>query len=673
MFSSRNMSRLATFGLGAILLFLSGFAVWAAATSKASAESAKRSGVVADAYRQAQYAIAVELIGHQAVLAKLLPGSEAMPGHSGGGHTGHAGHSASGDHSGHDSNAGHSGHSEAGGEQGRSHASGSGAHSHATTPTNPKAAAAPNAAHPGHDLDAGHDKAARQLIDGMQVVRANGNARDRALANHILQHHQQHLDAFSEVFKAVERGDGERALAIQNREVEPVFSHVQKKVAAAAARHRTESLRQLQALTRTEELVFTGTLIAFIVGLLLLALFVAVLRAAGRRLDEARQTEMERLEHAALTDNLTGLRNHRAFHEDLAREIERAARGAAPLGLVMLDLDGLKRANDTEGHQRGDEMIIAVAEGLRSTLRGSDAAYRIGGDEFAVILGGESAWGAFRFAQRLHTNLELSTSQTKVSVTAGVAEINGSENKDVLIRHADLALIEAKRTSQKALIYSDGLEPHHAPVERDGAAEQHHRLTLTTALARAVDAKDSYTRSHSETVSEISSLIAEELGLPADHVAKIRLAGLLHDVGKIGISDAILQKPAKLNDREFEVMKTHATLGHSIVYAAELYEEAEWIRHHHERLDGRGYPDGLSGESVPLESRIILVADAFEAMTSDRPYRTGRPESDALEELERNAGSQFDPDCVAALRRALSTKTTSRIPAEAPTALDAVA
>ena len=134
---------------------------------------------------------------------------------------------------------------------------------------------------------------------------------------------------------------------------------------------------------------------------------------------------------------------------------------------------------------------------------------------------------------------------------------------------------------------------------------------------------------------------------------KLRLAGLLHDVGKIGIADAILQKPAKLTDEEYELMKTHSALGHSILYAAELFDESQWVLHHHERIDGRGYPDGLCADAIPIESRIILVADAFEAMTSDRPYRRGRAEPEAIAELLRHAGSQFDPQCVNALTRVL--------------------
>ncbi len=374
-------------------------------------------------------------------------------------------------------------------------------------------------------------------------------------------------------------------------------------------------------------------------------------KRAERELERARQTEVERLELAAVTDHLTGLRNHRAFHEDLFRELARRDRLHSPLTVVLLDLDGLKGTNDRLGHERGDEDLRTVARCLRETLRDADAAYRIGGDEFALILPHQRGWDGFRLSQRLGATLAALTGPRRPSVTVGVAEATGAVPKDTLIRQADLALLEAKRSRRSVLIYS----PEHEPLlaEPDRAAQQHHLQTLTTALARAVDAKDSYTRSHCETVSETCTLIAAGLGLEPERIAKIRLAGLLHDVGKIGIADAILQKPAALNLEEFETMKTHVELGFRIVSGAELEDEAFWILHHHERPDGRGYPEGLLGDAVPLESRIIHVADAFEAITSDRPYRAAAPESHAFLELERHTGTQFDSACVAALRSAL--------------------
>ena len=188
-----------------------------------------------------------------------------------------------------------------------------------------------------------------------------------------------------------------------------------------------------------------------------------------------------------------------------------------------------------------------------------------------------------------------------------------------------------------------------APTE-----DEHHTRTLASALARAVDAKDAYTRSHCQTVSQLCGLIGAELGFETGRLTRLRLAGLLHDVGKIGVPDAILNKPAALTDQEYEQMKRHALLGYDIVRAADMDVEATWVRHHHERFGGGGYPDGLAGEDIPLESRVILVADAFEAMTSDRPYRRAPGQSFAIVELGANAGTQFDPAVVEALTRVLA-------------------
>ncbi|MDA0184024.1 diguanylate cyclase [Solirubrobacter phytolaccae] len=366
-----------------------------------------------------------------------------------------------------------------------------------------------------------------------------------------------------------------------------------------------------------------------------------MLRQHRRRLDAAQRQEIERLSEMASSDPLTALRNHRLFHEDLARELQRSGRTGIPLALVLLDLDNLKTLNDTHGHQAGDRCLQALAHALRDSLRATDTAYRIGGDEFAVILPDARAWGALEFVQRLHHRFS--------GVTAGIAAAESLTSRDALVHDADMALLTAKRSHQRVLVYTDDMDPGAtAPTVDD-----HHTQMLAAALARAVDAKDAYTRSHCNTVSQLSALVATELGFTGDRLAKIRLAGLLHDVGKIGVPDAILNKPAGLTDDEYELMKQHAQLGFEIVDAAGLPEQARWVRHHHERIDGRGYPDGLSGDEIPLESRIILVADSYEAMTSDRPYRRAPGREFALDELARHAGSQFDPDVVEALTRVL--------------------
>jgi diguanylate cyclase (GGDEF)-like protein/putative nucleotidyltransferase with HDIG domain len=389
---------------------------------------------------------------------------------------------------------------------------------------------------------------------------------------------------------------------------------------------------------------FVGLLgmgLVFVVGLAV-TLFL-LLRFAGYRPVGRHERKLEQLQHVALTDNLTGLRNHRAFHEDLSREIERRNRTGSTFAVVMIDLNGLKQLNDTYGHQAGDEKIKALGDCLQASVRGTDCAYRTGGDEFMVLLPGARAWAALTFANRLHGE----AGRAEVGISVGITESTRTESRDSLVAQVDIALYEAKRSKLKTVVYNPGLDPKAPEPVRDN--RRHHQRVLATALARAVDAKDAGTRNHCETVAAISALIAHRLGLDNDRIERVRLAGLLHDVGKIGIADAILQKPEKLLREERAIMSTHTTIGHAIVSATDLEEEARWVLHHHERWDGAGYPHGLSGEDIPLESRIILVADAFEAITSDRPYRAGRPPEAALEELVAHAGTQFDPLCVAAL------------------------
>lgn len=356
-----------------------------------------------------------------------------------------------------------------------------------------------------------------------------------------------------------------------------------------------------------------------------------------------------RLRDGLVRDGLTGLRNHRVFHHDLRDAIDNARLTDSTFALVVLDIDGLAAINEADGHDEGDRVLRTAAKELRAAVQSAENVYRIGDDEFAAILQGATDWGGFRLARRVREAV-LNQSGAAPKLSGGVAEFNDSCDANMMLRHAHLALGEAKRGDRQILIYSESFllarQKRHLPSLR-------HQATFAQALAQAVDVKDSYTRSHCETVAETCVAIGAELGLEPDHLSRLRLAGLLHDVGKIGIPDEILQKPCSLNAEEMEIMKTHSTLGHSIVEAADLPEEAYWILHHHERVDGAGYPGGLKGEDIPLESRIILVADTLEAMTSVRPYRQARPESEALIELRRLHGTQFDGTCVEALERVL--------------------
>jgi diguanylate cyclase (GGDEF)-like protein len=485
--------------------------------------------------------------------------------------------------------------------------------------------------------------AAATIASSLGVLEREGTAADQALRARIERSELFYAADMNGSFAALEAGNADRA-AIFETAADPSSQALQTLVSERGPRLASESLREIGALRSLQDRILHYTLLSVVVGALVVLALWLVLRSLRRRIDDATADELERLERATLTDSLTGTRNHRAFEEDLARALAHRRRHGTGLSLVMIDLDGLKAINDQQGHQAGDRAIKTVADVLRGALRAEEVGYRTGGDEFAALLPEASAWGAFSFAQRLHDS--LIADGARVGVSVGLAEATETSTRDGLVEQADLALSEAKASGRDTILFVPGMA---RPQPADDGEDRRHRGTLASALARAVDAKDAYTRSHSETVAELCAMIAVDLGLEPERVASIRLAGLVHDVGKIGVPDAILQKPDRLDAAEYETIKTHSALGHRILQGTDLSHEAPWVLHHHERMDGGGYPDGLAGSDIPLESRIIHVADAFEAMTSDRPYRRGMPESDALEELRRHTATQFDPACVTAL------------------------
>ncbi len=487
------------------------------------------------------------------------------------------------------------------------------------------------------------------LASALQVVRANRSA-DPALVERVIASNAAATEWFARLRARAAVSDYAGVVAIDDHQLQPRFDAMTVQLDRAAADYRRLALASLQKAQSSERMVLAVVAITIAMGVLLLLSAAATMRYRAR-LERVRGKEVERLKRAALVDNLTGLGNHRAFEEDVALALAESMAAERPLSLALLDLDGLKQINDRHGHQAGDECIRILASVL-AQAGPQISAYRIGGDEFALLARDLRSVDTLYLVQHLQSTMATASGDRPVAASAGAAEASPDLDRDTLIRRADLALIQAKRSHRRCVLYNETLEP--ILELPDAIAERRHTDALATALARAVDAKDAYTHSHCETVSELCAMIGQQLALAPERVAKLRLAGLLHDVGKIGIIDSILQKPAPLTDAEYEVMKTHTRLGHAIVSAAERSEEAEWILHHHERIDGSGYPDGLAGEAIPLESRIILVADAFEAITADRPYRAHRSQEVALAELERCAGSQFDARCVEALRHCVA-------------------
>jgi diguanylate cyclase (GGDEF)-like protein/putative nucleotidyltransferase with HDIG domain len=348
----------------------------------------------------------------------------------------------------------------------------------------------------------------------------------------------------------------------------------------------------------------------------------------------------------ALTDPLTGLGNHRHFHERLERELRHAHEKRLPLTLCLIDVDDFKRINDRFGHPAGDRVLSRLASRLRQT----GEAFRLGGDEFALLLPGydESAalTAATSVVDRIST-LELDQ-LGPVTVSAGVATSPAhADDRDELIRLADSALYWAKEYGKNRVraYRPDVIEL--AELKRLASGpDRAARFRAAASLARAVDARDVYTGSHSQRVADLAARTARRLGLPDEEVELTRLAASLHDLGKLAIPEEILRKPGPLTEPERMVLERHPQIGFRMLESLGVDPVADWVLHHHERWDGSGYPDGLPGERIPLGARIIFVADAYDAMTSERVYRRRVTPDQAIAELQRCAGSQFDPEIV---------------------------
>ncbi|MEA2448874.1 MAG: hypothetical protein QOG63_806 [Thermoleophilaceae bacterium] len=353
----------------------------------------------------------------------------------------------------------------------------------------------------------------------------------------------------------------------------------------------------------------------------------------------------DRLEQA-IRDPLTGVYNRRFFYEALQKELSRSDRAGSTASLVLVDVDDFKQVNDTLGHTAGDDVLCAIARVAGELVRPADSFARVGGEEFALLLPETSQLEALLVAERLRRGVASARvlPDRAVTISAGVATFpEDATTLEELESKADGALYWSKRNGKNICAVASEVV-----VAEDGSGRDA-MLTHLHALVSSIDAEHLKTRDHSENVAAYAAAIGTELGLSPERVVRLRRAALFHDIGKIAVRADILSKPAALSDEEYAEMKTHSVVGSAMLAHAGFVEEASWVRHHHERLDGRGYPDGLAGHEIEFEARIIFAADSFEAMTSDRPYRTGMPVADAVEELRRCVGTQFDPRVVEAL------------------------
>lgn len=352
----------------------------------------------------------------------------------------------------------------------------------------------------------------------------------------------------------------------------------------------------------------------------------------------------------ANTDGLTGLYNHRHFHERLDHEIARGSRFGTTFSLIILDIDLFKAYNDIHGHLAGDEILRRIAICIETSIRSIDIAFRYGGEEFTIILPEARLDDAYKVAERIRKTIAAKTSSKSPPITASLGAANWPIDgvmKEEIISFADAALYRAKQTGRNRTCLSSDVVKPEAPLVNVELEARSRALSIIYALAATVDAKDHYTYGHSKKVSEYAVALGEAMGMPHDRIDIIRAAGLLHDIGKVGIPDSILNKKGTLDNEEWKLVKAHPKLGVEILrHVIDLVNCLPVILHHHEHYDGTGYPSGLKGENIPLEARILSVADAFDAITSPRPYREQLSSQQALDELKRCIGTQFDPGVI---------------------------
>ena len=401
-------------------------------------------------------------------------------------------------------------------------------------------------------------------------------------------------------------------------------------------------------LSRDSDTTTIATWVATMGTLLSVGVAIALLRDRLRAL-------IATLSDAARRDPLTALLNRRGFEEVFDVELERARRTERSMSVIVADLDRFKEVNDSFGHVAGDDALRRVGASMLASKRSWDSAARIGGEEFAILAPDTDEHGAYIIAERMRTALQASFEQggpKPLTSSFGVVSypVHG-QTAEALLTAGDQALYAAKRLGRNRTVISSAEVPGilaRAPRVRD---ESHVELATLLNLAEALDVRDSGNPTHCQRVGRYAELIARELGLPPDSVERVRIAGILHDVGRVGVPDELFNKDGPLNEEEWHWVRSHPETGARMLETTDYGDIGEWIHFHHERPDGTGYPAHRGAGEVPLEAAILAVADAYEAMTALRAYRPALDPRAATEELRRGAGRQFDERVVDALLR----------------------
>ncbi|MBE3066651.1 MAG: diguanylate cyclase [Chloroflexi bacterium] len=375
----------------------------------------------------------------------------------------------------------------------------------------------------------------------------------------------------------------------------------------------------------------------------------------------------EKTRQQADTDLLTGLWNHGHFQLHMKSQLAKAKQNREPLSLLMLDLDFFKSVNDQFGHQKGDMVLKHVGELLMKQAGDGGYAARYGGEEFVIVLPGQDAPQAEKFANTLREEVKelarvVGLPGKYVAVSIGVADFPYcASDSESLISAADTALLFAKRKGRDQVAYFRDLsetELKEGDIDRLHSRLEGVSLQTVEALAEAVDSADRYAKIDSTMLVTVAKAMAGELGMDEEQADALALATRLHDIGKVGVPGSVLRKTDKLTPDEVSLVQRHPEIGQRILKEAEKIQELiSAILYHHERWDGDGYPERLKGEEIPVMARIVGIMDSYRAMLSDRPYRKALTQAEALEELSRGAGTQFDPKMVKLFVKLIGTQS----------------
>jgi diguanylate cyclase (GGDEF)-like protein len=422
-----------------------------------------------------------------------------------------------------------------------------------------------------------------------------------------------------------------------------------------------------------------------------------------KQAEEVLRESERRYRELSIVDDLTQLYNSRHFYSQLKSEIDRANRYEQPLTLLLLDLDDFKQFNDAYGHIEGDQVLLRLGQVIKRCLRQTDSGYRYGGEEFTILLPMTTSADSIVTAERIRTEFEretfspVSSQDVHVTLSIGLTQFKLKEEMKVFVQRADEFMYQAKRggknrvcfqpspfitkkehqTNGQAGTYHElieeisilqqrNLELEQSEADRDRAKEalrislgQVRRVmqTAVQVLGLAVEMRAPCTAGHQRRTTDLARAIATEMGLSPEQIEGIRMAGVIHDIGKIFLPTEILNTPKKLNAIEYSLIKEHASKGYEILKDVESpWALAEMVHQHHERMDGSGYPRQLKGAEILIEARILSVADVVEAMASPRPYRPGLGTDAALSEIEKNSGILYDKDVADACLRLFREK-----------------